>query len=131
MYTPSGWAAFQWPAKATPSSLENESLRALASRCDKSKLVLVLDELEAAGLVARRPDPADRRARIVEATDDGRRVLDAARDDVRAIEDSLLSDLEPAARQALRTVLGRLVGAPVTRIEDGRAYDDACAPRQA
>ncbi|MFE9045048.1 MarR family winged helix-turn-helix transcriptional regulator [Streptomyces sp. NPDC012421] len=104
---------------------------AQAVSVDKSKLVLVLDELEAAGLVARRPDPADRRARIVEATDDGRHVLDAARDDVRAIEDSLLSDLEPAARQALRTVLGRLVGAPVTRVEDGRAYDDACTPRQA
>ncbi|MFI8368030.1 hypothetical protein [Streptomyces sp. NPDC085466] len=80
---------------------------------------------------AAKPSRVARRARIVEATDDGRRVLDAARDDVRAIEDSLLSDLEPAARQALRTALGRLVHAPVTRIEDGRAYDDACAPRQA
>ncbi|MFF8772455.1 MarR family winged helix-turn-helix transcriptional regulator [Kitasatospora sp. NPDC015120] len=104
---------------------------AQAVSVDKSKLVLVLDELEAAGLVARRPDPADRRARIVEATDTGRRVLDAARDDVRAIEENLLSDLEPSARQALHTALGRLVGTPVTRIENGQEYDNACAPRQA
>ncbi|MFE2561457.1 MarR family winged helix-turn-helix transcriptional regulator [Streptomyces sp. NBC_00090] len=103
---------------------------AQAVSVDKSKLVLVLDELEAAGLVRRRPDPADRRARIVEATDTGRRVLDAARDDVRAIEDSLLSDLDPSAQQALRTLLGRLVGTPVARIENGQEYDNACAPRQ-
>ncbi|GLF95495.1 MarR family winged helix-turn-helix transcriptional regulator [Streptomyces yaizuensis] len=103
---------------------------AQAVSVDKSKLVLVLDELEAAGLVRRRPDPADRRARIVEATDTGRRVLDAAREEVRAIENGLLADLEPAARQALSAVLGRLVGTPVARIENGQQYSDGCAPRQ-
>lgn len=101
---------------------------AQAVSVDKSKLVLVLDELEAAGLVRRRPDPADRRARIVEATETGRRVLDDTRDDVRAIENNLLGDLDPAARNALRTVLGGLAGAPVARIENGRQQDNACAP---
>ncbi|MGW4798224.1 MarR family transcriptional regulator [Nonomuraea sp. NPDC004297] len=38
---------------------------------DKSKLVLILDELEDDGLVRRRPDPADRRARIIEVTPEG------------------------------------------------------------
>ncbi|MBU6532279.1 MarR family winged helix-turn-helix transcriptional regulator [Streptomyces sp. NPDC057245] len=103
---------------------------AQAVSVDKSKLVLVLDELEAAGLVRRRPDPADRRARIVEATDTGRRVLDAARDDVEAVEDSLLADLDAATRNALRTVLARLADAPVARIENGRQQDNACAPPQ-
>lgn len=101
---------------------------AQAVSVDKSKLVLVLDELEAAGLVRRRPDPADRRARIVEATDTGRRVLDAAREDVEAIEDSLLADLDPATRHTLRTVAADLAGAPVLRIENGRPQDNACAP---
>ncbi|MET8740899.1 MarR family winged helix-turn-helix transcriptional regulator [Streptomyces sp. NPDC004728] len=103
---------------------------AQAVSVDKSKLVLVLDELETAGLVRRRPDPADRRARIVEATDTGRRVLDDARADVEAIENNLLADLDPAARNALRTVLGQLAGAPVARIENGRQQDNACAPPQ-
>ncbi|MER7706347.1 MarR family winged helix-turn-helix transcriptional regulator [Kitasatospora sp. NPDC097605] len=97
---------------------------------DKSKLVLVLDELEAAELVRRRPDPADRRARIVEATDAGRRVLDAAREDVRTIEEGLLADLDPTAAGTLRSVLGRLAGAPVARVENGQEYDNACAPER-
>ena len=37
-----------------------------------------LDKLEAAGLVARRPDPADRRGLVVSLTAKGRRVIDAA-----------------------------------------------------
>lgn len=103
---------------------------AQAVSVDKSKLVLVLDELESAGLVRRRPDPADRRARIIEATEDGRRALDAARADVEAIERSLLGDLDTAAQEELRTLLRRLVGGPVARIEDGRQADNACAPPQ-
>ncbi|MFJ1599331.1 MarR family winged helix-turn-helix transcriptional regulator [Streptomyces sp. NPDC088261] len=103
---------------------------AQAVSVDKSKLVLVLDELEAAGLVRRRPDPADRRARIVEVTDTGRRVVDAARDEVEAIENNLLADLDPASRNALRAVLGRLAGAPVARIENGQRHTNACAPPQ-
>ncbi|GCB44860.1 MarR family winged helix-turn-helix transcriptional regulator [Streptomyces sp. NL15-2K] len=103
---------------------------AQAVSVDKSKLVLVIDELESAGLVRRRPDPADRRARIVEVTDDGRRALDAARDDVEAIENRLLADLDAPSQQALRSVLRQLVGAPVERIEDGQQTGNACAPPQ-
>lgn len=103
---------------------------AQAVSVDKSKLVLVLDELEAAGLVRRRPDPTDRRARIVEATESGRRALDAAHDDVEAIERDLLADLDPAARDSLRTALGRLAGAPVVRIVNGRQHVETCAPPQ-
>ena len=39
----------------------------------------VVDALEARGLVQRRPDPGDRRATLVEVTDDGGGVLDAVR----------------------------------------------------
>jgi DNA-binding MarR family transcriptional regulator len=39
----------------------------------------VVDALEAQGLVQRRPDPGDRRATLVEVTDDGTGVLDAIR----------------------------------------------------
>ncbi|MFJ2738069.1 MarR family winged helix-turn-helix transcriptional regulator [Streptomyces sp. NPDC087440] len=95
---------------------------------DKSKLVIVLDELEAAGLVQRRPDPADRRARIVEATDAGRDALTAARRDVDAIESDLLAGLTPLARDSLRTVLLQLTGDPVVRITDGRPHVETCPP---
>ena len=39
----------------------------------------VVDALETRGLVERRPDPGDRRATLVEVTDDGSDVLDAIR----------------------------------------------------
>ena len=39
----------------------------------------VVDALEVQGLVQRRPDPGDRRATLVEVTDDGGGVLDAVR----------------------------------------------------
>ncbi|GGT22256.1 MarR family winged helix-turn-helix transcriptional regulator [Nonomuraea spiralis] len=101
---------------------------AQAVSVDKSKLVLILDELEDAGLVLRRPDPADRRARIIEVTPEGSRVLTAARTDVETIEDRLLDDLEPSAQATLRSALRHLVGEPVSRVEDGRPAETACPP---
>ncbi|GLW59027.1 hypothetical protein [Kitasatospora phosalacinea] len=58
----------------------------------------------------------------------GRRVLDAAREDVLAIEDHLLADLEPRAQKSLRVLLAGLVGDPVVRVENGREYEGPCAP---
>ncbi|MHB8296287.1 MAG: MarR family winged helix-turn-helix transcriptional regulator, partial [Acidimicrobiales bacterium] len=51
---------------------------ARSAAVDKSVLVGVLDELEAVGFVTRRPDPTDRRVRIVEATEVGLSALCAA-----------------------------------------------------
>ncbi|WP_052424092.1 MarR family winged helix-turn-helix transcriptional regulator [Nonomuraea candida] len=101
---------------------------AQAVSVDKSKLVLILDELEKDGLVRRRPDPADRRARIVEVTPEGGRALKAARADIQAIEDRLLAGLSPAARDTLHDALRRLVGEPIARIEAGRPHETACPP---
>lgn len=42
---------------------------------DPSSMVAVIDELEARGLAERRPDPEDRRARLIYLTDDGQRTL--------------------------------------------------------
>jgi len=39
-------------------------------------VTLVVDRLEGRGLVARVPDPADRRARLVELTPEGRRLIE-------------------------------------------------------
>ncbi|WP_024875155.1 MarR family winged helix-turn-helix transcriptional regulator [Saccharomonospora piscinae] len=101
---------------------------AQAVAVDKSKLVTILDNLEAAGFVVRKPDPGDRRARIIEATAEGRRVLDAAHSDVAAVEHTLLADLDDAEREGFRTVLRTLVNGPVTRLDNGGPAPDACAP---
>ncbi|MGN9846310.1 MarR family winged helix-turn-helix transcriptional regulator [Nonomuraea sp. H19] len=104
---------------------------AQAVSVDKSKLVIILDELENAGLVSRRPDPADRRARIIEVTAQGSRALKAARSDIEAIEDRLLTGLAPSERTTLKSALRHLVGDPIARVEDGRPHETACAPDQA
>jgi DNA-binding MarR family transcriptional regulator len=79
---------------------------------DRTVMTYLLDELEGAGLVARRPDPADRRARQVLLTDVGRARLCDLERRLRDAEDQLLAPLEPAERDVLRALLQRLaVGA--------------------
>ena len=50
-----------------------------------------LDRMEEAGLIRRRPDPADRRGVLVELTPRGRRVIDAAIDAHLALYEELVS----------------------------------------
>src|SRR5690625_3828904 len=45
---------------------------------DPSQIVALIDELEASGLVRREPDPTDRRAKVVVATDAGAELADRA-----------------------------------------------------
>jgi DNA-binding MarR family transcriptional regulator len=79
---------------------------------DRTVMTYLLDELEGAGLVERRPDPADRRARHVLLTEAGRARLCDLERRLRDAEDHLLAPLEPAERDVLRTLLQRLaVGA--------------------
>jgi len=79
---------------------------------DRTVMTYLLDQLEGAGLVARRPDPSDRRARHVLLTDAGRERLCDLERRLRDAEEHLLAPLEPAERDVLRTLLQRLaVGA--------------------
>jgi DNA-binding MarR family transcriptional regulator len=79
---------------------------------DRTVMTYLLDELEGAGLVARRPDPSDRRARHVLLTDAGRERLCHLERRLRDAEEHLLAPLEPTERDVLRTLLQRLaVGA--------------------
>src|ERR1700748_3722845 len=65
---------------------------ALAAKicADKTSLLGPLDELQAAGLIARRPDPADRRARLLSITPDGSRVRREAPGEIPRHADPLL-----------------------------------------
>ncbi|NUT53767.1 MAG: winged helix-turn-helix transcriptional regulator [Saccharothrix sp.] len=83
---------------------------------DKTKMVAIIDGMETAGLVSRRPDPDDRRARIIEPTPQGHDRLHAARDAVRRMEDDFLSALPPDRRTAMLTALRDLSGEPLTRL---------------
>ncbi len=68
-----------------------------------------IDRLEQRGLLARSPDPADRRGVVVSLTADGQSHVDAAMADLLERERALLDHLEPADRDALADALRTLV----------------------
>ena len=84
-----------------------------------------LDGLERAGLVARLPDPDDRRGRLVALTDRGLALVDAAVVDHLANEEGLLSALTASERGVLSDLLRKLLGSEPFRALDpaGRAPD--------
>jgi MarR family transcriptional regulator, transcriptional regulator for hemolysin len=74
----------------------------LADICDldKTTMVVTIDELEHKGFAVRRPSPEDRRARIIEVTDDGARLVGEAQEVVERIHADVLAALPDGARDA-------------------------------
>ncbi|MEV4657186.1 MarR family winged helix-turn-helix transcriptional regulator [Micromonospora sp. NPDC049301] len=70
----------------------------------------VIDDLQARGLVERRPDPADRRATLVALTEEGNRVSAAIRAARRAEADRFFGHLDDADRDQLARILRTLRG---------------------
>jgi len=68
-----------------------------------------LDRLEAAGLIAREPDPGDRRGTLIALTDKGRELIDGLTPQHLANEDRLLAALAPDERAALAGLLRKLL----------------------
>ena len=69
----------------------------------------LLKRLEARGLVARHPDPADGRGVLVRLTDAGRERIDAALPDMAGAERELVRSLPARERASLARGLSRLV----------------------
>jgi DNA-binding MarR family transcriptional regulator len=109
-----GLSMWGYIALARLSERPAETQLALAQTMgyDKTRLVTLLDELEQDGVLTRRPDPADRRARLVQLTPAGLRLLRAARADIREMEGVVLDVLDPADRATLLALLPRLVPGP-------------------
>jgi len=94
---------------------------ATAIGADKTRIIATLDELQEAGLIAREPDPADRRARLLSITAAGRRTRQAAQAEIQANENRVLARLPAADRQAFLRALRALSALPaseVTGLED-------------
>jgi DNA-binding MarR family transcriptional regulator len=108
---------------------EHGSQLALAQHLgvDRTVMTYLLDDLEAAGFIERRPDPADRRARRIVATPDGHTCLTQLDERLHAAEEQLLSGLDAGQdRQVFRTLLRRLAlhasaGEPVRTACDAAA----------
>jgi DNA-binding MarR family transcriptional regulator len=70
-----------------------------------------LDRLERAGLVVRRPDPRDRRGKLIVLTDRGRRLVDDTLARHVANEERLLLSLTEAEQETLNALLKKLIAA--------------------
>jgi DNA-binding MarR family transcriptional regulator len=98
------------------NALDGEPVRTQAALAefigaDKSRIIGVLDELEDNGLLVRTRDPADRRARFVAITDEGRSKRRAVQVDIQHTEERLLAELPPADREAFLRALATLAKA--------------------
>jgi DNA-binding MarR family transcriptional regulator len=75
---------------------------------DKSTITPQVRRLEERGLVARRPDPVDRRAALLTATPRGRQLRRTLSANSAALFDEVLQDWPQADRQTLGVLLERL-----------------------
>ncbi|HEX5266594.1 MAG TPA: MarR family winged helix-turn-helix transcriptional regulator [Acidimicrobiales bacterium] len=102
---PRQFAILRWVAQD-----EGRSQQALGDALGiaPSRMVALIDELEERGLVERRTNPADRRARALHVTADGRRLLATAMERALAHEAQLCAPLTLDERQALVELLQRV-----------------------
>jgi DNA-binding MarR family transcriptional regulator len=75
---------------------------------DPSKLVGILNDLEADGLILRRRDPEDRRRHIVELSKEGRAQLAAGKQAASTVEERLFADLDAKQRKQLHGLLAQV-----------------------
>jgi DNA-binding MarR family transcriptional regulator len=89
---------------------EGQSQQALAERLGipPSRMVAMVDHLEEAGLLERRPDPDDRRVRNLHLTRKGRSTLERAFKVAIDFETELCSGLDAAEREQLIDLLQKL-----------------------
>lgn len=78
----------------------SQAVLAQAIGADKTRIIGTLDDLQAAGLITREPDPADRRARLLAITAEGQRTRRAVQAEIQANEERFLALLEPGDRGA-------------------------------
>ena len=107
---PTGLEPRQFAVLRHVAAAEGQSQNALADSLliPPSRMVALLDELEGRGLVERRPNPKDRRARALYLTRTGRKLLKEAVDVALAHEAKVSSVLGPGEREQLIGMLQRI-----------------------
>jgi DNA-binding MarR family transcriptional regulator len=91
------------PYEMTPGELLTETLVSSGAMTHR------IDQMEAAALVARQPDPDDGRVVRVRLTDSGREAVDVALGSLLDRERQLLSQLNPADQARLSALLRELL----------------------
>ena len=90
------------------SSMRTQAALAAAIGADKTRIIRTLDDLQHDGYIERRPDPDDRRVRLLAITEAGRKVKDATQEQIQRGEERWLGELTAEERRMFLHVLERL-----------------------
>jgi len=90
------------------SPVRSQAALAEAIGADKTRIIPTLDDLQDRGYIERRPDPDDRRVRLLALTDAGRAAKDAAQEDIQRGEERWLGKLSADDRRVFLRILRQL-----------------------
>ncbi|HEX4790029.1 MAG TPA: MarR family transcriptional regulator [Actinospica sp.] len=102
---PGGRHGYQVLSAAAGGEPASQAAMTLRLGIDKTVMTYLLDDMEAASLVERQADPADRRSRLITATPHGRQVLSYLDERLARAEQRLLAGLDAADQAELRRLL--------------------------
>jgi len=108
---------------------QQPSQLALANRLgiDRTVMTYLIDDLVAAGLVERQPNPADRRQRQIVATPRGRAAVTTLCGQVAAAEATVLGALDEEERAQFRRLLAKAAGGLAGSTTDACAVIDSAS----
>jgi DNA-binding MarR family transcriptional regulator len=127
--TPTGLKPRQTNALLTLRDEGAMSQQALGATLDidASNLVVLLNDLEADGLILRRRDPEDRRRHLVEISNRGSKLICEVERASMQIEDEFFAELEADERVTLHDLLARVARSTGVSAKDVAADDEqAC-----
>lgn len=90
------------------SPVRTQAALADAIGADKTRIIGTLDELQQKGYIERRPDPDDRRVRLLEITPSGHAMKNAIQADIQRGEERWLGELTAEERTVFLRALDRM-----------------------
>ena len=103
--SPRAWGVLSTLAESGPLT---QIELAIAMSIDRTAMVYLIDDLEAQALVERVRHPRDRRAFLIHLTAGGQEVRSRAAAALAGAADTLLTPLDPAEREQLVALLGKV-----------------------
>lgn len=105
-----GMSRAQWHVLARVAKRQGVNQATLADivGVEPISICRMVDRLEAMNLVERRPDPGDRRARLIHITEDARPGLERMRATAQALFKEALTGITPEEEEILTNLLGRV-----------------------